>query len=80
MSEDKINKLKKEFQAIKTELAIANSKREELFEKLKEYGIKTVAQAEKREGELEKEIDKMKVKMGDLTEKAEKRLEKYRDE
>jgi len=81
MSEQKINSLKKEFQEIKTELAIKVNKRDELSSELSgRYKINNVRQAQKREKELEESIIKLEAKRDLLIDKIEKRLEKYKDE
>ena len=75
-----LSDLMKQLQKLKTDLAVVVNKRDENFAILeKNYNIKTVKQAEKREKELEVEEKDLKEKRNLLIDKAEKKINEYEE-
>jgi uncharacterized coiled-coil DUF342 family protein len=78
MDEEKLMKLKEKVDFIKTELAIKESKRDDLLKQAKEnYGIETFAAIGERLDEIEKSLKTLKKRKEILTEKIEEKLDAY---
>lgn len=81
MDEEKLMELKRKVDAIKTELAIKESKRDDLLKQVKEnYGIETIAAIGERLDKIEKLLKTLKKRKEALSLKIEEKLEAYESE
>lgn len=78
MDEKRLIELKGQVDSIKTELAIKESKKEDLLKEIQQnYGIKTVAAIKKRLIEIEESLKNLEKRKESLSEKIEEKLEAY---
>lgn len=78
MDEKRLIELKGQVDSIKTELAIKESKKEDLLKEIQQnYGIKTIAVIKKRLIEIEESLKNLEKRKESLSEKIEEKLEAY---
>lgn len=78
MDEKRLAKLKEQVDSIKTELAIKESKKEDLLKEIQQnYGIKTISKIKDRLKEIEESLKNLEKRKESLSEKIEEKLEAY---
>ncbi len=78
MSEQKLKEMKSKLEEVNTQLAIKKSEESKLKIDIdNKYGIKTVGQAEKRLGVIDKKLEDLESKKDVLIKKAEEKLNEY---